>query len=202
MLVAQAAVQDVPAVARLFARAFVDDEVVEAILPGTRDRPARLARVFAADLRAGALATGAIDIIREQPDGPLLGAAAWEGPDGRGKFWRDLRELPNYVAAVGPAHLLQARRTLARLGQHRPTFPHWYLADIAAAPDAQGRGVGSALLKHRLAIIDGAGLPGYLQATTPDSERLYQRHGFVSGQRLEIAHGYPVGMTRAAVGCC
>jgi ribosomal protein S18 acetylase RimI-like enzyme len=62
---------------------------------------------------------------------------------------------------------------------HRPPEPHWYLHDIGAGPEARGRGVGSALLEHRLGLVDQSGTAlMFLEATTPGSRRLYERFGF------------------------
>lgn len=60
--------------------------------------------------------------------------------------------------------------------QYQPEEPHWYLTDIVVSPDMQGRGVGSALLEHRLGLVGDD--PIFLEATTAGSARLYQRHGF------------------------
>ncbi len=59
-----------------------------------------------------------------------------------------------------------------------PEEPHWYLPLIGVDPAYQGRGLGSALLSHALALVDADKLPAYLEATTLDSRRLYERHGF------------------------
>ncbi len=59
-----------------------------------------------------------------------------------------------------------------------PEFPHWYLPLLAVDPTLQGRGAGSALLRHALEICDGLGMPAYLEATTERSRDLYARHGF------------------------
>ena len=68
-----------------------------------------------------------------------------------------------------------------------PEEPHWYLPMIAVDPAKQGHGAGSALLTHTLAIADQQGMPAYLEASSGDSRRLYERHGFeVTG---EIQHG-------------
>jgi ribosomal protein S18 acetylase RimI-like enzyme len=59
-----------------------------------------------------------------------------------------------------------------------PHEPHWYLPLIGVDPAYQGRGLGAALLDHALAISDKDGLPAYLEATSPNNRRLYERHGF------------------------
>ena len=56
--------------------------------------------------------------------------------------------------------------------------PHWYLPMIGVLPEHHGKGYGSQLLGYATAIADGDKLPAFLEATTPDSRRLYERHGF------------------------
>jgi len=43
----------------------------------------------------------------------------------------------------------------------------------------QGRGLGSALLASTLQRCDRDGTAAYLDATSEDNRRLYERHGFV-----------------------
>ncbi|MEV0720347.1 GNAT family N-acetyltransferase [Asanoa sp. NPDC050611] len=55
---------------------------------------------------------------------------------------------------------------------------HAYLPFIAVHPDHQGTGVGAALLRHRLADLDAAGRPAYLEASCLRNAGLYERLGF------------------------
>ena len=65
-----------------------------------------------------------------------------------------------------------------QMGTFHPHEPHWYLPLIGVDPAYQGRGLGSALMTHALAVSDRAGLPAYLEATSESNRRLYERHGF------------------------
>lgn len=56
-----------------------------------------------------------------------------------------------------------------------PTDPHLYLSVVATLSVARGRGLGGAMLAHRLADTR---LPAYLEASTERSRALYLRHGF------------------------
>jgi GNAT superfamily N-acetyltransferase len=67
-----------------------------------------------------------------------------------------------------------------QMGRFHPSFPHWYLPLAGVDPPAQGRGLGSTLLRHALGSCDRDGLPAYLEATSPRSRDLYARHGFES----------------------
>jgi ribosomal protein S18 acetylase RimI-like enzyme len=65
-----------------------------------------------------------------------------------------------------------------------PDEPHWYLSMIGVDPARQGRGLGSALLKHCLAtLVDSEGVLAYLESSNPKNTPLYERFGFtVVGQ--------------------
>ncbi|MDO5093615.1 MAG: GNAT family N-acetyltransferase [Propionibacteriaceae bacterium] len=75
--------------------------------------------------------------------------------------------------------------------------PIGYLTHVAVAPEAQGHGVGSKLMRHRLSEIDGEGSAAYLEATTPGSQQLYERFGFVVEASLGMTPtGHPMSMSR------
>jgi ribosomal protein S18 acetylase RimI-like enzyme len=67
---------------------------------------------------------------------------------------------------------------LEAMGDYHPKEPHWYLPLIGTNPIQQGKGHGSALLRHALALCDKQKMPAYLEATSQRSVPLYQRHGF------------------------
>lgn len=71
--------------------------------------------------------------------------------------------------------------------QHHPhdRGPHHYLGFLAAIQE--GRGQGTALLRHRLRELDSRELGAYLVAADDRSRDLYARHGFeVLDQVLEL----------------
>lgn len=63
------------------------------------------------------------------------------------------------------------RRTVAPDG-------HWYLLLLGVEPEAQGQGVGSALLAPMLAEADAAGAAVYLETSTAANLPLYRAKGF------------------------
>ncbi len=65
-----------------------------------------------------------------------------------------------------------------QMAELHPTADVWYLPLIGVDLVAQGRGLGSALLRHAAATCDNDGLPAYLEATNPRNRDLYARHGF------------------------
>jgi ribosomal protein S18 acetylase RimI-like enzyme len=67
---------------------------------------------------------------------------------------------------------------MGQMGEFHPTEAHWYLPLIGVDVTKQGYGHGSALLQHALERCDKDELPAYLEATSPRSRQLYERHGF------------------------
>jgi len=65
-----------------------------------------------------------------------------------------------------------------QMAEHHIQEPHWYLPMIGVDPSRQGRGLGSALLAHRVAECDAQGLPAFLESSNPANVPLYERHGF------------------------
>ena len=67
---------------------------------------------------------------------------------------------------------------MGQMDVFHPTEPHWYLPLIGVDVTKQGRGYGSALLRHALERCDRDRLPAYLEATSRQNKALYERHGF------------------------
>lgn len=177
------------AVASLLAAAFAGDPFYRTLLPqGPR---ARLFAMYRELLRSGA--RDVVDVVRD-PQGHVVATALWQSPRSAA-----LAGGPDYVATLGPGparRLLRYERVEAGA---RPGGPHWYLSDIAVAPQARGHGTGSTLLRRGLARVDRTGLPTFLEATTPASRRLYERFGFAFRRVIAGLPGTaPYGMVRPA----
>jgi ribosomal protein S18 acetylase RimI-like enzyme len=67
-----------------------------------------------------------------------------------------------------------------------PEEPHWYLHMIGVDPRFQGRGYGSALIRHALERVDSDRLPAYLESTNPVNVPIYERHGFELVATVEV----------------
>jgi ribosomal protein S18 acetylase RimI-like enzyme len=79
------------------------------------------------------------------------------------------------------------------LDQHHPAGTgHHHLAILAVRPDAQGQGIGTALLRAHHATLDRHGTAAYLEASTDRSRALYLRHGYTDhGQPFHLPGGGP-----------
>jgi ribosomal protein S18 acetylase RimI-like enzyme len=142
--------------------------------PDARRGAARLA--FFRRLTGEGLKRGRI----ERPDGG--GAAAiwmpfeWLAP---APLSAELKQLPAMLAITGWSRFGRLMAIRADLDAHHPMQRrHAYLWFLGVAPSAQGRGVGSALLRAANARLDAEGLPAYLETGTTRNVALYRRHGY------------------------
>ncbi len=79
-----------------------------------------------------------------------------------------------------------------QMSTYHPSEPHWFMPLISVDPPYQGRGIGSALLTHGLAVCDREGRLAYLDCTNPKNLPLYQRHGFEVLGTIEVGEHTPM----------
>jgi ribosomal protein S18 acetylase RimI-like enzyme len=163
--------------------AFDDDPVAKWYVPGTGRRLEAAMALYAQRLW---LPHGECLVTQ---DG--MGIATWV-PPGRSSVpvAAQLRLLPPLVRMFGHG-LMRLFAGQAVQDAHHPHEPHWYLPMIAVRPEAQGRGIGSALLEPVLRRCDDDGMPAYLEATTERSRALYERHGFEQVAEVHLPKGGP-----------
>ena len=102
-------------------------------------------------------------------------AAMWLPPG----IQPDSEALATLVAKHTPEEQqADMERVFAQMETHHPSEPCWYLPLIGVDPLCQGRGYGSALLRHALEQCDREGMPAYLESSNPRNIPLYQRYGF------------------------
>jgi GNAT superfamily N-acetyltransferase len=181
--------EDVPRLADALARAFHDDPGWSHLLSDPSDRTERLRLFFETELRGIAVPLGLVWTTDE-----VVGGALWAPPES----WRvpvtaTLREIPPMVRVFGRRLPLALRARLRMEGRHPGTPPHWYLAVMGVAPEWQGRGLGTALMRPALEVLDRDGVPAYLESSSPRSRALYQRNGFdVTGEFNLPSDGPPL----------
>ncbi|KXZ46417.1 hypothetical protein GPECTOR_44g90 [Gonium pectorale] len=92
--------------------------------------------------------------------------------------------LDRMAAGAEAGEFFEEKRE-AFLREHGPFL---YVSVMGVRPSRQGRGLGSALLAFLCDRADAAGLPMYIEATSPRNQLLYERFGF---RLLEAWRGNP-----------
>ena len=161
------------AVPDVLTAAFQDDPVVGWLFPDPTERP-RLQRAYYTALLGRPTAQAYLNTTGDA-------AAIWlDLPAGQAPFEepRGADAGPDPLAVFGP-YAERLRHLGGLLAEHHPHVErHLYLACVGVRPGRRGGGLGSALLRHRLAHADAEGLPAYLEASSPRSRDLYLRYGF------------------------
>jgi ribosomal protein S18 acetylase RimI-like enzyme len=85
-----------------------------------------------------------------------------------------------------PSHVDELLSTFEMMEQSHPQEPFWYLTVIGVDPNAQGRGLGGALMRHSVDRCDEEGALAYLESSNPRNVSLYERHGFEKIGEIQI----------------
>ena len=90
---------------------------------------------------------------------------------------------------ASPANLDDLLATFDRMERSHPREPHWYLPQIGVDPNAQGKGIGSALMRHALDRCDREQTLAYLEASKPSNIPFYQSQGFEVTAEIQVGKG-------------
>lgn len=181
-----ASADHVPRLAEALADAFISDPVYTWMLPRSSRLKARLRAMFTAEMEQYGLPQGTVWTTAGF-DGAVvaLPPGAWEMPTSM-----TLTQALMWTRAFGRRLPLAARVQRAMEERHLRE-PHFYVRIIGVRTALQGRGVGSALMQPTLGNADSAGLPTYIEASSPRSAALYERLGFEHTDVLELPDGGP-----------
>jgi ribosomal protein S18 acetylase RimI-like enzyme len=180
---------DVDAVAALLARAFTGDPVVDFLLGGDRERERRL--IFGALCRDVERA-GVIEGVRE--GGRLTAVAVWLPPGAHPvPLRREARMLPSWLrlGRMHPRAIPRLLRAMPALDGLHPHEPHWFLSLLGTEPDAQGGGLGSALVASGVRRAEVEGVPVHLDTGRSENVPWYRRFGFEVADEVRVVSGAP-----------
>ncbi len=176
---------DLPTLQRTLGRAFADDPVWSWVIKKRGPLDARIG-VF---LGIAARVHLEHENVWMTADG--RSATIWAPP----KLWRIpprsiVADMPRALWAVG-LRSLPALNALAETERRHPRGDHWYLAALGTDPDAQSRGLASAVLQPVLDRCDADGLGAYLESSKEANVPFYARHGFEVTDTIDLGRGGP-----------
>ena len=164
--------------------AFVDEAGLNYWLRQTASKEWARRQFFAAVVRRAL--NPERDLWIAEDAGAATGAAIWLAPGLKAfdfPWWRELLYTPLFLSIAGVEGMKRAQALGRRLASNHPSVPHAHLQFLGVSSAAQGKGVGSAILKETLAPLDQSGTVAYLEASTERNVALYARHGFeVTGE--------------------
>ena len=104
---------------------------------------------------------GCMAYVAEKPDKDLIGATVWLPHDTDPGAYDEINKVagefaPQFQAVGHKSHLSEP-----------PTHPFYQLVGFVTLREYQKKGVGGAMLKYQLDILDKMGIPTYLEASTP-----------------------------------
>lgn len=182
-LVRPATEQDAPAAVRTLTHAFADYPFTRHVVAsdGHAERVGKFQELF---LTRVGLPYGRVWVTDD-----ARAVAVWTTPE---------RDPGPGFAEVGPRIAeLAGERAAAftsaeqALEPHRPSGPVWFLATVGVAPDAQGQGLGRAVLAAGLDAADRAGHASFLETSSARNVRFYERLGFSVTAEVELPDGGP-----------
>ena len=161
-------------------RAFQNDPVAIFSYPDDEERKKKLPYGFVMIYRYG-IKHGIAYAISENLEGMVI----WLPPDkAHPSTWTMMRNGGFYTMRKVGLKIKATRKTIAIFSyidsKHKEMAPfeHWYLQNIAVAPEEQGKGHGGRLLSAMINKIDDEGLPTYLETNNENNLSFYQKHGF------------------------
>ncbi len=184
--VRRASAGDAPRVAITLARAFRDDPVFRWAYPSDERRHGVLPKFFSLFteqlLRHGEVYTAA--------EG--AGAALWAPPGRSPVPEEDADEVAGRLEEMSGADAERLFAISKAVDEHHPPGSYYFLQFMGVEPAGQGRGIGAALLAHVLQRCDREGFRVYLDATSRDNKRFYERHGFRASGEYAPEGGPPL----------
>jgi ribosomal protein S18 acetylase RimI-like enzyme len=119
----------------------------------------------------------------------FAGAALWLPPDVHPDEDALMRLFDATVADRNKEDLFSV---FEQMGDYHPNEPHWYLPMIGVDTFHQGRGCGSALMRHALVRCDRDDKLAYLESSNPRNISLYERHGFELLGTIQVGSSPPI----------
>ncbi|MCL2855479.1 MAG: GNAT family N-acetyltransferase [Defluviitaleaceae bacterium] len=148
---------EIEKVAEFIASRYFDDVFFHWVVPEPADRIATVKAYYITYISAA----GSVCHLAENGAGELVGATVWLPHDLDPEVSEEVYKV---VGKYAPNYKEISKKSYDSCP---PMEPFYELVAVVAAKDMQGQGIGGALLKYHLDILDKAGISTYLEASTP-----------------------------------
>ena len=178
---------EIPALAAMLGRAFLDDPVQLYLFQHEASRLKKVERLFGTFLRGHYVKHGATYSTSGNE-----GVALW-APPGHATFTplEILSQAVPMLRSFGFG-VQSALKVLDAIEKEHPTEPHWYLGVLGTDPIHQGRGIGASVLNPVLERCDHDGIPAYLESSKDRNVPYYERFGFKVTKEIALPRGGPL----------
>ena len=169
MHIRQARPEEIETIASLVSKGYENDVFFHWVVDNPNDRHKVVTEYYKIYLSA----KGCVAHVAETSHGEIVGATVWLPHDVDPSMYDDIDNAvgsyaPNFRAVADLSHESEPKDTA-----------FYQLVGFVVRDDFQGRGIGAALLKHQLDILDKAGIPTYLEASTPyHGKGVYGKFGY------------------------
>jgi len=181
--VRNATMGDYAAVSATLARAFYDDPVFSFLLPDDATRLKKLETVMGLFFKLG-LGHGACYTTDN-----FESITLWRPPNGwHVPFLAYIVNGPKLLSTFG-AKVFRSLAVVDMMEKIHPQEPHWYLQTIGTDPKFQGKGYGGIIMRDRLAAVDAAHMPCYLESSKDTNIPIYRNFGFELTGEIQVPGG-------------
>ncbi|MFI1386325.1 GNAT family N-acetyltransferase [Embleya sp. NPDC020886] len=161
---------DIPTAVDTLARAFADYPYTRHVIAAD-DHEGRIRRFQELCLTHIGMVYGRVWVADE---GRAVAVWAVPGQDSSPAF----AEIGPTLVELGGDRAAAAAAADTAIAPYRPQEPGWFLETVATAPEAQGQGLGSAVLIPGIQEAERAGHPAFLETSSEANVRFYERLGF------------------------
>ncbi|WP_052810194.1 GNAT family N-acetyltransferase [Streptomonospora alba] len=187
---------ELPAVAEAYTAANLHDPVLRWVIDDENERRRITAGTWQETTVAyleNVLHSGEL-VIAEDESAAVAGVSLWEWTDPAQATGGSALQDPEGARFIEHAYGEYAGRMkllIELTGRRRPQAPaYWYLLNIVVDPRRRGQGIGGAMLRTHLKRLEAERAPAFLEASSPQNRRLYERFGFADlGEPVELPEG-------------
>jgi ribosomal protein S18 acetylase RimI-like enzyme len=184
---------DLDSAIEITSRAFHSDPLWQYLVPDDKKRERLLPRFFKVFLTFGIRSRQAYGV-----SSPLEGVGVWCLPGQDNHAFRGLVKAGFLKLLVSPLlmPIMRAFPIFTKFEAMQKKYapePHYQLRSVAVAPDSQGKGLASKLIKPFLAQADEHSMSVYTETMTPSNVGFYEHFGF------QCKEEYPVQGTELRI---